>query len=250
MSKLLSGVSYLPVFQQADVGSGGADNSAPPPAPPSPTAEEAGPKIDPAALINVKHPITVNEEVTFGFRKDKLGNKRQPIKLILPMPTTEGIVQALQDEKQLEYILDVLKDQIKAAARAQISDEEKPVNKQSELDINKLTIEFLANQPKAERTGGGISKEVWEAFSEDYIKVMPAVSGRTADQVGNAARLLLGKLQQVKTNKPVLTFLKQQLALYATNTENLEEFADCVDFLDKKAETFLNMDDASLLANL
>ena len=104
--------------------------------------------------------------------------------------------------------------------------------------------------PKAERTGGGISKEVWEAFGKDYVSVMPGVTGKSADQVGNACKLLLAKFQPVKTNKKVISFLKEQLALYFSSTQNAEEFQECYEFLDSKAESLLKADEASLLANL
>lgn len=193
---------------------------------------------------------TVSKEAKFFFKKNDLGEKRPTFSLMLPMLTIHGLVNALQDAKQQEYVLSIVNDAVVAAARIQVNDEEKPVNKQEELDLTKLTLEFLANQPAAERRGGGIAKEVWEAFAKDYIVVMAPITNKSADALGNAAKIFLAKFQPVKTNKPVLKFLKEQLALYANNTQSLEEFAECVEFLDTKADTLLATDDAKLLANL
>lgn len=214
----------------------------------------AVPKADAAApVINA---LTSKENYLpnsykFHFKKDDLGNKRPSIDLVLMTPTMEGVIAALiSDEKQALYIIDVLSQEIYKAARLQVGDEQKPVNKQGELDTTKLTIEALANMPKAERTGGGISKEIWEAFSKDYIAVMPGITGKTAEQIANAAKLMLAKFQPVKTQKKVLGFLKDQLNLWYTSTTNAEEFSECYEFLDEKAKTLLAADEASLLANL
>lgn len=186
----------------------------------------------------------------FSFKKDELGNKRKTIELMLPCPTAAGAAAMLRDEKQTTYLLEVLESEVYKQAREQVGDEVKPVNLQSELDETKLTMEYIANLPKAERRGGGIAKEIWAGFAADYIAVMPSLTGKNAEQVGNAAKLLTAKFQPVKTNKKVIAFLKEQLGMWFTNTSNAEEFAEVYDFLDKKAEVLQLADEAALLANL
>jgi predicted Zn-dependent protease len=186
----------------------------------------------------------------FHFKKDNLGQKRPTINLVLMTPTLEGILSALQDTKQAQYIIDLVSADIYKGARSQVGDEQKPVNKQEELDTSKLTIEAIANMPKAERTGGGISKEVWEEFGKDFLAVMPGITGNTVEHVGNAAKHLIAKFQYVKNQKKVISFLKERLNLWYSNTPNAEEFAECFDFLDEKAATLLQADEASLLSNL
>lgn len=192
------------------------------------------------------HPVAFK----FSFKKDDLGNKRPTIELTLKCPTKHGVEVMLEDEKQTEYLLDVLEGEVYKQAREQVGDEVKPVNSQEELDESKLTMEYIANLPKAERRGGGIAKEVWAAFAADYISVMPALTGKNAEQIGNAAKLLTAKFQPIKTNKKVISFLKEQLGMWFTNTSNAEDFAEVYEFLDKKAETLLQADEAALLANL
>ena len=55
--------------------------------------------------------------------------------------------------------------------------------------IDKLSWDFISNMPKAQRSGGGIAKEVWEEFGKDYISVMPDVTGKKVEQVTKAAKL-------------------------------------------------------------
>lgn len=232
----LAAISFL----HNAVGAEGAENGGGAVAVPTTPEPTAMTSKDPYILKSYK----------FHFKKDDLGNKRPSIDLALATPTLEGVISALGNEKQAEYIIEVLAQEIYKAARLQVGDEQKPVNKQEELDPTKLTLEALANMPKAERTGGGISKEIWEAFSKDYIAVMPAITGKSAEQISNAAKLMLAKFQPVKTQKKVLSFLKDQLSMWYSNTQNAEEFAECYEFLDEKAKTLLAADEASLLANL
>ena len=80
--------------------------------------------------------------------------------------------------------------------------------------------------------------------------MLPALTGKTVEQVTNAAKILQNKLAQVKTNEPVLQLLVEQLAIYAENSPNIEEYQECVAFLLNKADTFLNLSPEELLSNL
>jgi hypothetical protein len=185
----------------------------------------------------------------FNFRKDELGNKRPSVELKLPVPSVEGIIAILQaGGKQLEFLQEIVADAIAAQART-IIDAKEDISQET-FPMNEVTWDFIANIPPKERRGGGIPKETWEAFAKDYVEVMPAVTGKTAEQVGNAGKIFLNKFSAVKTNKPVLKVLKDQLALYAANTPNAETFVDCIEFLGNKVDTLLAADEAALLANL
>ena len=194
------------------------------------------------------------KEMKFHFKKVKddatgLESKRPTVELQLPVPSVEGIIAILEaGGKQLDLLLEAVTDVIANRARELVN--EKEDISQDNFPLTSLSWEAIANLPKAERRGGGISKEVLEDFSKDYIAVMPGVTGKTPEQVGNAAKILLNKFNAVKTNKPVLKLLKDQIALYAANSQNAETYTDCISFLVDKAETLINMDEAALLANL
>lgn len=194
--------------------------------------------------------LTVATPVKFHFKEDKLGKKRATIELSLPFLTIDGVVEGLSDDKQRDYILTVLNDAVYVAARQQVGDEEKPVNTQEELDISKLSLEFLANQPAAERRGGGIAKETWEEFGKDYLEIMPAVTGKNLEQIGNAVKIFTARMQPVKTQKAILSYLQEQIALWATHTKKLEDFQEVYEFVDNKIKTLLAADETALLANL
>lgn len=199
---------------------------------------------------------TIMQEAKFSFKKqsvkDELGNeiKRPPVTLQVPVPTFNGLIAHLEDEKVQQFILDLVSGAIIDQVRSQVSDEDKPVNTQEELDLSKLDLKFIANMPKAERAGSGIPKEQWDAFSADYVQTIVSTTDKGPERAAKAATLLTAKFGPVRTDKAVLKFLKDQLAYYATKTPNLEEYQDVYQFLMQKVETLLQKDNADLLAAL
>jgi len=223
----------------------------------NPTAEEMKNLCE---NLKVNHDFKVDvKPIRFNFKKQKdkssgIETIREAVDLALPVPSVEGIIDILQatDEdgknKQLELLQDAIEGVITAIARDIISEDHK-INA-SNFPIDKVSWNAIANMPKAQRRGGGIPKEVWEAFAQDYIEVMPEVTGKGVDQVSRAASLFLNKLSSVRTAEPILLLLIDQLAIYAENSPNIEEYKECVEFLLNKADTFLNISPEDLLANL
>ena len=207
------------------------------------------------ATTNVTFDNTVDKvAVKFNFRKVKdestgLESKRPSVELELPLLSVEGIVKVFEaGGKQLDLLVEAVREIQISRARELVNDKEDI--SQDNFPFADLNWEAIANLPKAERRGGGIPKEVWEEFAKDYIAVMPSVTGKSVEQIGNAAKILLNKFQAVKTNKPVLKLLKDQIGIYTNSSPNAETYSECIQFLVEKAETFLNMDEAALLANL
>lgn len=173
-------------------------------------------------------------------------SKRPTVEVMLPRPSVEGIIAIIEaGGKGLELLLEAVGDVVLSRAR-EIINEKEDIN-QDNFPMDQLSWEAIANMPKAERRGGGIPKDMWDDFAKDYIAVMPAVTGKAAEKVALAAKVFLNKFNAVKTDKKVLALLKSQLALYVTSSPNAEQFVDCVDFLDKKAQTLIDADSSNLL---
>lgn len=226
-----------------------------------PTSE---PAADPAAPVqptglNLPEQLTKPTEFKFTFKKqtDALGEKRAPVTLEVPVPTFNGLVQFLQVEGQIgeknrALFMELMEGVIKEHTRLQVVDTEKPVNKQADLDISKLDLQFIANLPASERKGSSIAAEVWEEFGKDYLAVMVTATGRPADKVGNAVAVFLKKMLPAKNNKDALGKLKVLLEQYFTTTseEKAEEFQEIFEFLTKRIEAYLSSNDEALLADL
>lgn len=205
--------------------------------------------------IKVNFDFDVNvKDVTFNFKKSKdkatgIETIRNPVLLAVPYPSVQGIVDILEKGgKGLDLLIEAMETVVNQAAREVLYDD--TALTAATFPVDKLSWEHIANIPKVQRRGGGIPKEVWEAFQADYIEVMPEATGKTVEQVANAAKILVGKLAAVRTNEPVLQLLVEQLAVYTEKSENIEDYKECVEFLVNKADTFLNVSPEELLANL
>lgn len=186
------------------------------------------------------------KDFVFHFKKDKLGNKRASLELKLPVPSVEGIIAILEKGgKELELLQDAIYDTVRGQAAAVISDDEKITA--ANFPISSILWATIANMTKADRRSSAIAAEAWEGFAKDYIEVMPSVTGKSVEAVTNATIVYLKKFSIVKTNKPVLEQLKGQLALYADNSKNVEQFTDILELLLGKVDSYLSANDVELL---
>lgn len=194
------------------------------------------------------------KETKFNFKKsvDKdtgLETIRESVILALPYPSVQGLIDVIETGgKGLELLMDVMESAVNAASRDIILDDH-GINA-ANFPVEKVSWEAIANMPKAQRNGGGIPKESWDAFAANYTTIMPEVTGKSLEAVARAAKILANKLVQVKTNIPVLNLLVEQLSIYAENSAEFEEHKDCVAFLLEKANTLVNVSPQELLEAL
>lgn len=193
-------------------------------------------------------------DAKFHFKKktDEVSgveSKRPTIELKLPRPSVEGVIEILTNggDKQIALLLEAVGNIVLDRARELINDDIKEELNQENFPLDQLYWESIANQPAAERRGGGIPKETWDEFAKDYEAVMPAVTGKPIENIKRATKVYLSKFSMVKTDKKVLELLRGQLGLYLQHTPNAEVFMECYVFLDKKAETLLKAESSSLL---
>ena len=196
-------------------------------------------------------------DVSFSFRtvKDEVtkeDSKRPTITLPIPSPSVEGIIHILQNgednPKALELLLEAVGDVVRAQARDIVNDNE-GVTAESFPYAN-LAWDFIANMPKAERRGGGIPKEQWEAMVVHYVEVMPAITGKTKESCELAGKLIATKFASIKNSKPYLRKVKELVGIFTVSAPKAGEFTDCIEFLNKKADRFLSMSDEDLLKSL
>jgi hypothetical protein len=190
-------------------------------------------------------------ETAFHFRKQvdaktKVETKRNSVVLPMPVPSIEGIIAIIEKGGAgLVLLQEAVRDVLVETAREYIDANEDVTSNNFPYEL--LSWEAIANLPKADRRGGGIAKEVWADFAKDYIAVMPALINKSEEAVTTATKIFLTKFSSCKTNKPVLNKLKDYLAIYISNTSRGEEFAEAVDWLDKKIKTLIETGEQSLL---
>lgn len=206
-------------------------------------------------------PIIVNFDNKLDYKSAKFSfrsvtdeatgvqTKRATVELDkLPVPSIEGIVAILQaGGKSLDLLLEAVQDVVVARARDVVNDNETATTEN--FDYALLDWNVIANLEKEDRRSG-IAKEAWEGFAADYATIMPAVSGATKEQCANAAKIFVTKFASIKSKKDVIAKLKLRLAVYAENSDKLGEFAECVDYLMKKADKLIAAKEENLLDNL
>jgi hypothetical protein len=208
-----------------------------------------------AAAVNpaeVVEPKITHQDVAFHYKTDKeLGIKRPTVKLAIPVLTVAGLIDILMkaDPKEIDLVMEAVNAVIIAEAREQANNRT-DIN-QENLDTAKLAWSAIANLPKAERRGSSIPTEIWEAFSKDYCDIMPGLTGKKEQNVQNAAKLFVAKLNPAKGSKEIIQALKPQLALWFEKTTQQEELGVVYEYLNNKMEAMLKAEDpATLLANL
>jgi hypothetical protein len=209
-------------------------------------------------LANVDQNHVV-KDFKFGFRtiKDEetgISSKRPDIEIKLPVLGINGIIAILEsgDEKQQQLLLQAVEDQYTGFIKATLADDQ-AINTDN-FPFDKFTWEAMANEPPSERRGRGIAKEIWEAFIKSYIAIMPGLTGKTADQVKKQAAILGQKLQPLKNHEDkekILPKFKEALTIYTNSAPDAEQYEECITFLNKKVDDYLNADkNADLGANL
>lgn len=225
--------------------------------------EVKDPQNQPPALkelkVNFNNQIDISP-IAFKFKKKPdveeagvtiEGTTRPTLELDLPLLSFEGILTILAAEgndKEKELLREAINDVIIARARQIVNDDENITS--DSFPYSELTWEHIANLPKAERRGGGISKETWEGFVKDYVEIMPAAANKKLDAVQRAAKVFAKKFADVKSDKKVLSLLRDQLTIYVNHSPNVEQFEECVSFLVNKADTLINQENSSLLESL
>lgn len=199
-------------------------------------------------MSNIDQSLVSFQDFKFRFNKDKMGNKRPTLEFKAPVPSFQGIQSILENGgKGLELLNDAIYDVVRDAVAGFVNDD--LAFDPTKFDFSQVTWEAIANRPRAERAT--ISQEQWEGFAADYISVMPGVAKKTVEQCTNATLVYLKKFTIVKSDKDTLGKLKDQLTLYISNSPNAEQFADVLEVLMSRLDTYLKADDVKqLVANL
>lgn len=207
-----------------------------------------------SAIVANHNPLVDPTEMVFKFRKtrDESGveTKRPDITTKIGVLSIEGIIKVLEKGgKELELLQSAVREQYENYIKSILGDDDKLSS--DNFPADSITWEAIANQPESERKGRGIAKEIWEDFIKSYLSFMPGLTGKTEEQVKRQAAILAQKLNPLKNHEKkeeILPKFKEQLSLYLNNSPEAEQFAECVEFLLKKADSILNADKESNLA--
>jgi hypothetical protein len=201
------------------------------------------------------------KEAVYHFKKEKIkdasgavigeGKKLPSVKVSVPVPTAEGILEIVQaGGKELEYLLTLVKEGVIAAGRNLVNQirEKSPESeiKPEAIDVSALAWSVIANIPQAERRGLGITDEDWDTFSADYRAIMPKVTGKDTDRIEKHLQHFKKKFYMCRNDKKALGILQDMLNLWASNTSSMEDNEDVYEYLKNRVETLLQEEEKVL----
>ena len=217
-------------------------------------------------------------ETKFNFKARKITDaegkeigktKKQPSLIVnLPQPTAEDAIAYLSitdtknDKEEVvvdkvkQMILEAIQEIVRNQAKSQLdelidsfgADETQTVSAES-IDYDKLSLEYIANLPPAQRGARAIPDEDWEAMYADYLQVMVAATGKPEAKIKNHLDLFK-KPTRVKQNKDALSVLIDQLDVYTTASQNIEDTGECTSRLRAKFVKWLEEDKKLDLSSL
>jgi len=177
---------------------------------------------------------------------------RAPFSTRIPHVTWKGLLAKIDNAKVQDFILSLVNGAIDNEARAQIQDDEKPVNSDSELDKSKLDLVYIANLSAADRAGSSsITPEDLKAFAETFASALPAM-GFTGDQAKMLAQVFKSKFAAYKQKPDRLVQLRVLLNKFVDGTppQTLEPHGDTIEYLDGLLEKFINKPETDKLAEM
>lgn len=204
---------------------------------------------------------TDSKEISIHFKKEKIrdaegnvigeGTKLPSIKLGLPVPSLEGILEIVSTGgKDADLLLEAMTDVVYGQARQLINElrakSPETAIKPEMIDLAKLDWSFIAAIPKAERRGLGISEEDWEAFFGDYRSIMPKLTGKDQDRIEKHVQLFKKKFGPCRNDKKALGVLQSMLQLWASHTGSMEDNQDVYEYLTKRVDTLLSEEEKVL----
>jgi len=194
------------------------------------------------------------KELEYHFKKEKIrnaegdvigeGKKLPSVKLGLSILTPEGLLEVIQaGGKELELLMDAVEEITYNAGRDLINDlraknPEKDIEP-SMIDLAKLAWSVIANIPRAERRGLGLSDEDWESFAADYRSIMPKATGKDVDRIEKHIQLFKKKFYPCRNHKKALGVLADMLSLWAVSSSTMEDNKEVYEYLKGRVDVLL-----------
>jgi hypothetical protein len=228
---------------------------------------DTAPAKTPVPPIEVP-PGMVASAVKFNFKQrtikgdgtpanpDKKLRKQPSVTANIPNFTGDYLVALFSDDSEdtskaralvLDYANEIFREQAKSQFEDVIEgfgeDETQTVSAAS-LNYDKLTLEFIANLPPAQRGRQAISDEEWNLFYKDYLAVMLKVTGKDAVRINKHVDIFK-KPTRVKSQPDVMAVMVDQLDIYIAHSELIEDTAAAAKRMRDKFDAWLKEEKAT-----
>lgn len=157
----------------------------------------------------------------FDFRAPKGSKHRRPsLSVQFDGPSKDDVIAYLSGmddstKKVRELIMDKVTGVIVAYIKEYV-DEDLKFNQemlQELIDEGKISLEYIANLPPSERAA--MPKDALVDFANDYLLVMPEITGKDAKRVAAAATLITERFRRAAGDDEVLQFMLSQITTFA-----------------------------------
>lgn len=175
---------------------------------------------------------------------------RAAVEVDVKFLTVEDLATILtgSDEKAKELLVSQANQVVVDAVRAQLDEQDNHVEIDvSKLDLSKADFAYMANLPPAQRTGGGIPSETWDAWATDYVATLVRVAGKTEAVASNSATIFRTNLKEYRFSPEWLKALQGNLQTWFTSSTEAAEFVTIYERLNTRLEGYLK--DATAVAN-
>jgi hypothetical protein len=188
--------------------------------------------------------LTYPQKTKFRFNKDDTGFQRPSVEVEIPVPNYQGLTQIILNaekddagKKAFALLQQMAAKAVIDEVRGYVSDNANA--SQETIPWDKFTFQAIANMPAGIRGASAIPKEVWDKWLKDYVSVMPAKTGTTAEVCATRGSVMMQKFRPLTGNpdrKKIIENLMATLAVYVDTSPNVEEFTPILEFLAKKAD--------------
>lgn len=175
---------------------------------------------------------------------------RKPVEVDIKFLTEEDLATILtgSDSKAKDLLIAQANQVIGDAVRAQLDEQDNHVEIDvTKIDLSKADFSYIANLPPAQRTGGGIPSETWDAWTADYTATMIRAAGKSEAQASNAAAIFRSNLKEYRFSPEWLQNLQGNLQTWFTNSTEAGEYVAIYERLNSRLEGYLK--DASAVAS-
>lgn len=185
-------------------------------------------------------------EVTFNFRKNREGIKRDALDLNIPVPTAETIVEILQDEsadnkKARALVIDAVQAVVIGHVRSEVDANENFNQETLDAMVEQLTLTAIANLPRSARSS--ISKDELEQFAAAYIAIMPELVGIKKQAAEAAGTLIVNRVKAIVGNDGALRKLQERIQEFVEKAPDdvVTEHSNAITYILSRLEEALGI---------
>lgn len=174
---------------------------------------------------------------------ETIPTQRVSFSISIPQYPADAIILLMQSNPKVrDFVSTTVNAAIFDEARAQVVNDENPVNDDANLDKTKLTLEYVASLEADQRAGRiEIDKDQLAAFAALFEKSMPAIKGMSTQGAKLVAGACKQRLAAWKQKPDVLKQVKELLRVFAggISEADMDIHTPVLEYLDGQCNKYI-----------